>query len=73
MTSVGRSANSARPQPGQPVVPRRQFQRGAVADALDLAFDANAAHTNGGSKPFVWTKSADAILASVARFCKNNS
>jgi hypothetical protein len=25
--------------------------------------------TNGAPKPFVWTKTADEILASVARFC----
>ncbi|PIK73404.1 IS630 family transposase, partial [Methylobacterium frigidaeris] len=27
------------------------------------------AETNAHPKPFVWTKSADAILASVGRFC----
>ncbi|MDP6422969.1 MAG: IS630 family transposase, partial [SAR202 cluster bacterium] len=26
--------------------------------------------TNAQPKPFVWTKTADAILANVARFCK---
>ncbi len=28
------------------------------------------AATNGHPKPFVWTKTADEISASVARFCK---
>ena len=27
-------------------------------------------HHNGDPKPFVWTKSADQIIASVARFCQ---
>ena len=31
------------------------------------------AETNAGSKPFVWTKAADDILASVARFCQRTS
>ncbi|MFH1141914.1 MAG: IS630 family transposase, partial [Chloroflexota bacterium] len=26
--------------------------------------------TNAGPRPFLWTKSADAILASIARFCQ---
>jgi transposase len=29
--------------------------------------------TNGHAKPFVWTKTADEILASVARFCQRTS
>jgi len=29
--------------------------------------------SNGSPKPFVWTKSADEILASVARFCARTS
>lgn len=37
----------------------------AIKDYLD--------HTNDAPKPFVWTKSADEILASVARFCQRTS
>ena len=54
---------------------RRQLQRGAFADtqALEAAIHAYTARTNADPKPFVWTKSADAILASVARFCQRTS
>jgi transposase len=37
---------------------------------LQLAIDQYLAATNDDPKPFVWTKSADEILASVARFCQ---
>jgi transposase len=36
---------------------------------LRLAIESYIAATNNDPKPFVWTKSADEILASVARFC----
>ena len=54
---------------------RRQLQRGAFANthALEDAINAYMTRTNKDPKPFVWTKSADAILASVARFCQRNS
>ena len=54
---------------------RRQLQRGAFADtdALEAAINAYMARTNADPKPFVWTKSADAILDSVARFCRRTS
>ena len=54
---------------------RRQFRRGAFADtdALEAAIEAYMARTNKDPKPFVWTKSADAILDSVARFCQKTS
>ena len=50
---------------------RRRLQRGAFASTDDLkaAILAYIAETNADPKPFVWTKSADHILASVARFC----
>lgn len=51
---------------------RRQLQRDAFADtqALEAAIYPYTTRTNADPKPFVWTKSADAILASVARFCQ---
>ena len=36
---------------------------------LRAAIDAYIGESNDGPKPFVWTKTADQILASVARFC----
>ncbi len=49
---------------------RRRLQRGAFAstDDLEAAILAYIAETNADPKPFVWTKTADDILASVARF-----
>jgi transposase len=47
---------------------RRGTQRGARE--LDQAIRAYVRHNNAQPKPFVWTKTADEILASVARFCK---
>jgi hypothetical protein len=41
--------------------------------ALKTAIRAYIAHTNAQPKPFVWTKTADEILASVARFCQRTS
>jgi hypothetical protein len=41
--------------------------------ALKAAIRAYIAHTNAHPKPFVWTKTADEILASVARFCQRTS
>ena len=54
---------------------RCQLRRGAFADtdALEAAIEAHMARTNKDPKPFVWTKSADAILDSVARFCQRTS
>ena len=50
---------------------RRHLERGAFTSTGDLeaAILAYIAKTNADPKPFVWTRTADAILASVARFC----
>ncbi len=54
---------------------RRRLQRGAFASTADLetAILAYIAETNADPKPFAWTKTADDILASVARFCQRTS
>lgn len=51
---------------------RRQLQRGAFETTADLerSIHAYIDQTNTEPKPFVWTKSADAILARVKRFCQ---
>jgi hypothetical protein len=41
--------------------------------ALQAAIRTYIAHTNAQPKPFVWTKTADEMLASVARFCHRTS
>jgi transposase len=54
---------------------QRQIKRGshrstlALEDAIRRYLDAH----NASPKPFVWTKNADEILASIARFCKRIS
>jgi hypothetical protein len=40
---------------------------------LESAIEKYIAVTNDQPKPFVWTKSADEILASVARYCRRTS
>jgi transposase len=49
----------------------KQIKRGAHSStrALEAAIMAYIALTNQDPKPFVWTKTAEEILASVARFC----
>jgi len=49
----------------------KQIKRGAHASprALEAAILAYIALSNNSPTPFVWTKTADEILASVARFC----
>ncbi|MCC6966283.1 MAG: IS630 family transposase [Nitrospira sp.] len=49
----------------------KQLRRGVhrSTQALRTAIRAYITHTNEQLKPFVWTKTADEILASVARFC----
>lgn len=49
----------------------KQLRRGVhrSTQALRTAIRDYIAHTNDHPKPFVWTKTADEILASVARFC----
>lgn len=51
---------------------RRQLQRGVFdsTEALEAAIHAYIERTNADPKPFVWTRSADDILASVSRFCR---
>jgi transposase len=53
----------------------KQLRRGVhrSTQALQAAIRAYIAHTNEHPKPFVWTKTADQILASVARFCHRTS
>jgi transposase len=54
---------------------RRRLQRGVFTSTADLeaAIQTYIDQTNDNPKPFVWTKSADAILASVGRFCQRIS
>jgi transposase len=54
---------------------RRRLQRGVFTSAAELeaAIHAYIAQTNAAPKPFAWTKTADAILASVGRFCQRTS
>ncbi len=53
----------------------RAIRRGVHRSVADLERDIHAfiAATNAEPKPFVWTKTADAILASVRRFCQRTS
>src|SRR5262249_20993909 len=50
---------------------KKQIKRGGHPSprALEAAIRQYIAVTNETPKPFVWTKTADEILASVARFC----
>ena len=54
---------------------RRRLQRGVFTSTADLetALQAYIDQTNADPKPFIWTKSADTILASVGRFCQRIS
>lgn len=53
----------------------KQIRRGIHRSTRDLveAIHRYLAVTNEAAKPFVWTKTADEILASVARFCERTS
>ena len=53
----------------------RQLRRGVHSSvrALKAAIQQYITVTNKHPKPFVWTKTADEILASVARFCQRTS
>ena len=57
------------------ILSRRQLERGVFTSARELeeAILAYIAATNADPKPFTWTKTADDILASVARFCQRTS
>ena len=54
---------------------RRRLARGAFTSTgeLEAAIHAYIAETNAEPKPFVWTKTADDILGSIARFCQRTS
>ena len=54
---------------------RRRLQRGVFTstDDLEAAIQDYIDQTNAEPKPFVWTKSADTILASIGRFCQRIS
>jgi hypothetical protein len=53
----------------------RQIKRAAHRSTLELekAIKEYVQFTNDNPKPFIWTKTADQILASVARFCQRIS
>ena len=53
----------------------RRLQRGVFPSTADLeaAIRAYIDQTNAAPKPFIWTKSADAIRASISRFCHRTS
>ncbi len=56
-------------------LPEKQIRRGAHRSVreLETAIKQYLAVTNESPKPFVWTKSADEILASLARYCTRTS
>ena len=53
----------------------KQIRRGAHRSVreLETAIKNYLASHNESPKPFIWTKTADEILASVARFCQRTS
>jgi transposase len=57
------------------VLTARQLRRGVFRStrALEQAIRGYIASTNDNPRPFVWTKTADDILASVQRFCQSTS
>lgn len=57
------------------ILTARQLRRGRFrsTQGLESAIRAYIAQNNAHPKPFVWTKSADDILSSVASFCKGTS
>jgi transposase len=57
------------------ILTRRRLERGVFTSTADLehAIHAYIDQTNADPKPFICTKSADAILASVGRFCQRTS
>ena len=56
-------------------ITRRQIKRGAHRSTrqLEEAIRSYLALYNDDPKPFVWTKSADEILSTVARYCERIS
>ena len=57
------------------ILQRRELTRGAYrsTQALEKVLRAYVATNNENPKPFVWTKSADDILASVERYCQRTN
>jgi transposase len=57
------------------LISERQIKRGTHRSTIELerAIRQYLSTYNENPKPFIWTKSADEILASVARFCKRIS
>lgn len=57
------------------ILTTKRLRRGSFRskDDLEAAIEAFIARTNEHPRPFVWTKTADEILASVARFCLRTS
>ena len=53
----------------------KQLRRGAHRSTRELesAIYRYIEHGNSDPKPFAWTKSADEILATIARFCERTS
>jgi transposase len=53
----------------------KQLRRGVFRSTreLELAITTYLERTNQAPKPFIWTKSADEILTTIARFCKRIS
>jgi transposase len=56
-------------------ITNKRIRRGAFRSTRELeeAIDLYLKHHNENPKPFSWTKSADEILATIARFCKRTS
>jgi transposase len=56
-------------------ITRRQIRRGSHRStrALEAAIESYVRLNNLNPKPFLWTKTADEILESVARFCRRTS
>jgi transposase len=54
---------------------RRCLQRGAfrTTTSLEAAIGSTIDQTNAAPKPFVWTRTADDIFASIGRFCQRTS
>ena len=54
---------------------RRQFQRGVFRSTADLdaAIHRYIEHNNTNPRPFIWTKTADAILDNIKRFCQRHT
>jgi hypothetical protein len=58
-----------------PLLTRHRLERGLFTSVqtLEEAIQRYIKNVNQHPRPFVWTKSADAILASIARFCQRIS